>query len=134
MSNINSSGNMTPRQLSKYAASFGGKDAADQAINRYRAARRETAGGGEVLNKSALEKLLQSPEAQQLMKKFRRITRGKLWTTSATYSPLLKRRRHEGSRRRGGPACSAHRTGAGSKHNDRGFSMDSGDDGKEWRR
>ena len=50
MSNINSSGNMTPEQLMKLAASFGGKDAADP--------------------KSALEKLLQSPEAQRLMKKF----------------------------------------------------------------
>ena len=35
MSNINSSGNMTPEQLMKLAASFGGKDAADpeKAIN-----------------------------------------------------------------------------------------------------
>ena len=29
MSNINSPGNMTPEQLMKLAASFGGKDAAD---------------------------------------------------------------------------------------------------------
>ena len=35
MSNINSPGNMTPEQLMKLAASFGGKDAADpeKAIN-----------------------------------------------------------------------------------------------------
>lgn len=63
MSNINSSGNMTPEQLMKLAASFGGKDAADpeKAIN---------AVSKQLSDKSALEKLLQSPEAQRLMKKF----------------------------------------------------------------
>ena len=69
MSNINSSGNMTPEQLMKLAASFGGKDAADpeKAIN---AVSKQQKLNEVLSDKSALEKLLQSPEAQRLMKKF----------------------------------------------------------------
>ena len=75
MSNINSSGNMTPEQLMKLAASFGGKDAAgpEKAINAVskQLSDEKRQKLNEVLSdKSALEKLLQSPEAQRLMKKF----------------------------------------------------------------
>lgn len=75
MSNINSSGNMTPEQLMKLAASFGSKDAADpeEAINAVskQLSDEKRQKLNEVLSdKSALEKLLQSPEAQRLMKKF----------------------------------------------------------------
>ena len=75
MCNINSSGNMTPEQLMKLASSFGAKDAAhpEKAINAVskQLSDEKRQKLNEVLSdKSALEKLLQSPEAQRLMKKF----------------------------------------------------------------
>ena len=75
MSNINSPGNMTPEQLMKLAASFGGKGAADpeKAINAVskQLSDEKRQKLNEVLSDiSALEKLLQSPEALRLMKKF----------------------------------------------------------------
>ena len=75
MSNINSSGNMTPEQLMKLAASFGGKDAADpektiNAVSKQLSDEKRQKLNEVLSDKSALEKLLQSPEAQRLMKKF----------------------------------------------------------------
>lgn len=75
MSNINSSGNMTPEQLMKLAASFGGKDTADpkkaiNAVSKQLSDEKRQKLNEVLSDKSALEKLLQSPEAQRLMKKF----------------------------------------------------------------
>ena len=74
MSNINSSGNMTPEQLMKLAASFGGKDAdpekAINAVSKQLSDEKRQKLNEVLSDKSALEKLLQSPEAQRLMKKF----------------------------------------------------------------
>ena len=75
MSNINSPGNMTPEQLMKLAASFGGKDAADpekaiNAVSKQLSDEKRQKLNEVLSDKSALEKLLQSPEAQRLMKKF----------------------------------------------------------------
>ena len=75
MSNINSSGNMTPEQLMKLAASFGGKDATDpekaiNAVSKQLSDEKRQKLNEVLSDKSALEKLLQSPEAQRLMKKF----------------------------------------------------------------
>ena len=74
MSNINSSGNMTPEQLMKLAASFGGKDAADpekaiNAVSKQLSDEKRQKLNEVLSDKSALEKLLQT-EAQRLMKKF----------------------------------------------------------------
>lgn len=75
MSNINSTGNMTLEQLMKLAASFGGKDAADpekaiSAVSKQLSDEKRQKLNEVLSDKSALEKLLQSPEAQRLMKKF----------------------------------------------------------------
>lgn len=75
MSNINSPGNMTPEQLMKLAASFGCKDAADpekaiNAVSKQLSDEKRQKLNEVLSDKSALEKLLQSPEAQRLMKKF----------------------------------------------------------------
>ena len=75
MSNINSSGNMTPEQLKKLAASICGKDAADPekaitAVSKQHSDEKRQKLNEVLSDKSALEKLLQSPEAQRLMKKF----------------------------------------------------------------
>ena len=75
MSNINSTGNMTPEQLMKFAASFGGNDAADpekaiSAVSKQLSDEKRQKLNEVLSDKSALEKLLQSPEAQRLMKKF----------------------------------------------------------------
>lgn len=75
MSNINSPGNMTPEQLMKLAASFGDKDAADpekaiNAVSKQLSDEKRQKLNEVLSDKSALEKLLQSPEAQRLMKKF----------------------------------------------------------------
>lgn len=75
MSNINSSGNMTPEQLMKLAASFGGKDGTDpekaiNAVSKQLSDEKRQKLNEVLSDKSALEKLLQSPEAQRLMKKF----------------------------------------------------------------
>lgn len=75
MSNINSSGNMTPEQLMKLAASFGGKDTTDpekaiNAVSKQLSDEKRQKLNEVLSDKSALEKLLQSPEAQRLMKKF----------------------------------------------------------------
>ena len=75
MSNINGSGNMTPEQLMALAGSLGGKDAADpekaiNAVSKQLSDEKRQKLNEVLSDKSALEKLLQSPEAQRLMKKF----------------------------------------------------------------
>ena len=71
MSNINGSGNMTPEQLMALA----GKDSPDPekaaaALSKQLSEEKRQRLNEVLSDKSALEKLLQSPEAQRLMKKF----------------------------------------------------------------
>lgn len=74
MSNINGSGNMTPEQLMALAGSLGGKDSrprkAAAALSKQLSEEKRQRLNEVLSDKSALEKLLQSPEAQRLMKKF----------------------------------------------------------------
>lgn len=67
MSNINSSGNMTPEQLMKLAAD---PEKAINAVSKQLSDEKRQKLNEVLSDKSALEKLLQSPEAQRLMKKF----------------------------------------------------------------
>lgn len=75
MSNINGSGNMTPEQLMALAGSLGGKGSPDPenaaaALSKQLSEEKRQRLNEVLSDKSALEKLLQSPEAQRLMKKF----------------------------------------------------------------
>lgn len=67
MSNINSPGNMTPEQLMKFAAD---PEKAINAVSKQLSDEKRQKLNEVLSDKSALEKLLQSPEAQRLMKKF----------------------------------------------------------------
>lgn len=67
MSNINSSGNMTPEQLMKLAAD---PEKAINVVSKQLSDEKRQKLNEVLSDKSALEKLLQSPEAQRLMKKF----------------------------------------------------------------
>lgn len=67
MSNINSPGNMTPEQLMKLAAD---PEKAINAVSKQLSDEKRQKLNEVLSDKSALEKLLQSPEAQRLMKKF----------------------------------------------------------------
>lgn len=74
MSNINGSGSMTPEQLMALAGSLSGKDSPDPekaaALSKQLSEEKRQRLNEVLSDKSALEKLLQSPEAQRLMKKF----------------------------------------------------------------